>query len=264
MPCSIAQSTVRLKTSSPSSSIPKTKLPLIMMPRPCSRLGHRGVVASEILALVAARQVARRQRLEPDEQAAQPGFGGALDRSPRRIESTVAAPWNSRPIPRMPVEQRRARTVGRRTDGRRGSRGAGRAADRSRRAHRRRAACRTSVRPRRTRPCSRSRNAAGHPRVTTIEFGHEIGAATDQVAPDRRHAFERPAGSRRRSGGAGGRRGSRRGTAGRSARPGRGRSRRRARAASSGSDVTCRPPSATNDALRAVVVGDRGRRAARW
>jgi hypothetical protein len=35
-------------------------------------LGHRLVVASQILQLVAAPQVIRRQGLEPDEDAAQP------------------------------------------------------------------------------------------------------------------------------------------------------------------------------------------------
>jgi hypothetical protein len=44
-------------------------------------VGDRGVVASEVLALVAARQIARRERLEADKQAAQPKstfFSGVL------------------------------------------------------------------------------------------------------------------------------------------------------------------------------------------
>src|SRR5258708_7045133 len=40
-PCSIAQSTVRANTSSPSSSIPNTKLPLIIMPSACKRPAPR-------------------------------------------------------------------------------------------------------------------------------------------------------------------------------------------------------------------------------
>src|SRR5262249_19026990 len=41
--------------------------------------GHRRIIASEILALAAAAEVVGRERLEPDEEAAQPGIGRALD-----------------------------------------------------------------------------------------------------------------------------------------------------------------------------------------
>jgi hypothetical protein len=42
-------------------------------------LGHRLVVASQILQLVAAPEIVRRQCHESDEDAAQPRFRGALD-----------------------------------------------------------------------------------------------------------------------------------------------------------------------------------------
>jgi hypothetical protein len=80
-PLSKAQSTVLRKTSGPSSSSPKTKLPLTMMPR-SSRRRTAAVVPVEVLGLVALPEVGRAQGLEPDEEAAQPRLRGALDEIP--------------------------------------------------------------------------------------------------------------------------------------------------------------------------------------
>lgn len=83
------------------------------------------------------------------------------------------------------------RTDGCRRGGRRGSRGAGPAAGRSPRARRRRSGCRRSGRPRRSRPCSRSRNGgdtSGH----DDRVRHEVEVPLDEVAAHAREPVQRP------------------------------------------------------------------------
>ena len=120
-----------------------------------------GVVAPQVLVLALLGEVGRVQRLEADEQAAQPGFDGLLEQTGRehRVDRAGRLPQAAHA-----AHARRTapwRSGDRRTGDRRGSRDGGRAGGRSRRARRRRSACRRIARPRRTPPCSRSRRRAG-------------------------------------------------------------------------------------------------------
>ncbi len=247
-----AHSTVRSKTSGRSPSRPNTKLPLIMTPSSSQAARSRARSSRpRFWGLLPLLQVvgARASRSRRIGCAARPRAARSI-RSPRRTESTVAAPWNSRPMPRMPankalgeaavaeqviveevqVPARQALDLGERgVDS---------------------AACRTSARLRRTRPCSKTSQWCGQPARHHERVRNEVQLALDQVAAKRAErrracarssrsaASPRPGAEVSQEFGEGLRR------------PARGKSRRRARAASSGSEVTCRPPSATNTAAR--------------
>ena len=139
---------------------------LTITPRSCRRRtaasywsGPRG--AGQVLRLAGARQVRLAQRLEADEQAAQPALHRLLEQAgtqhglhrPGRLPHAAHALAARRTAPR--------RTAGCRTGCRRGSRGAGRGGGRSPPGRRRPPARRTTCRRGRTPPCSRSRRCAG-------------------------------------------------------------------------------------------------------
>ena len=153
------------------------------------------IVAPEVLALAGALRDRRSRQAFRSRQT------GCAARRPRPVRSGRRGgsnrrwrrPGRARPMPRMPVEQRRARSGGCRADDRRESRGGGRATVEFRRARRRRAGCRRNARLRRTRPCSRSRSDADSRASHDDRVGHQVAMAVDQIAPDRRNAFERAA-----------------------------------------------------------------------
>ena len=115
MPCSIAQSTVRAEHVLVVLVHAEDEAAVDHDAEAVQPVGDGGVVAAEVLALVAAREIAGRERLEADEQAAQPGFGGALDQVAaqdrvdrrRALEQTAHAAHA--------LEQRRARSADRRS-----------------------------------------------------------------------------------------------------------------------------------------------------
>ena len=255
MPCSIAQSTVRRNTSSSSSSMPKTKLPLIMMPRPMQPIGHRLVVAAQVLALVAADEIPRRQALEPDEEAAKPGLRGALDEIAAQDGVDGRRALKEPVHPAHAVEQRRGRSAGRRGDDRRGNRDGVPADARFRRARRPRAACRTIGRPRRRRPCSRSRSAPDSRASRRWSSAPGSGdARSDRGAPAAGGPASAPTATDRPRCGRPARKSAR--NCGNVCSAGPRNTASACAAASSGSDVTCSPPIATNAPSGPVVVGD--------
>ena len=191
-------------------------------------IGDGGVVAAEVLALVAAARGWRASSVsKPTKRLRSPASAALSTRSPRRIESTVAAPWNSRPMPRMPSKSAAAkRAIAEQVIVEEVQMPARQPIDLGERV---------------VHALGVEGSAALEERVLVAEVAvlraaardddrvrDEVRAAADQIAADRRHALERAAGRARRSGAAACRRGSRRETAGTSARPGRGRSRRRA------------------------------------
>ena len=89
----MAQSTVRLKTRLVIVVHPEDEAAVDHDAEVVQTPGDGGVVAPEVLALVALDEIARGKRLEADEQAAQvQRLAARSTTSPRRIESTVAAP----------------------------------------------------------------------------------------------------------------------------------------------------------------------------
>ena len=122
---------------------------------------RRGVIAAHVLILPLLGKVRRVERLESDEEAAQPGRRRrAREDRARARHSPCRRP--ARAVPCRACRRRAPRRSGdRRTGDRRGSTDDGPAGARSRPAPHRRSACRTSARLRRTPPCSRSRTRAG-------------------------------------------------------------------------------------------------------
>ena len=161
--------------------------------------GHGGVVASEILAFVAQREVARRERLEPDEQAAQPGFRGALDQiaSEHGIDRRCAL--EQPPHSPHALEQRRRKpSVPEQMIVEEVEVPAGQSIDLGERIV-------YALRVERASALEEGVLVAEVAMLRTSardddRVRDEIGAATDQVAPDRRQPFQRPAGSRDVSG----------------------------------------------------------------
>ena len=104
---STAHSTVRSKTAASSSSMPKTKLPLTMTPEAVQAPDGLAVVAAEVLGLALRAQAVGAEGLEADEEAAQAAGHGLFEQPGRSTEATVPAACQSRPMPRMAVEEGR-------------------------------------------------------------------------------------------------------------------------------------------------------------
>ena len=250
MPLVTAQSTVRANTSGSSPSRPKTKLPLIMMPRSSSRRVTPPVAAAEDSA--ACRRPAglkwRAFRSRRTGSAARPR--GQLDRvvaqdrvdRRRSLKDAVHAVHAAEEFAResaiaeeMIVEEVEMRP---------GSRAISASASST-------AACRRIARLRRKRPCSRTCSDRTASRDDD-EFGPDT-RPLDQVAPDRRQGLEVRS-ARLDSGAAACRRqGPQELREGVLAGPEKIVS--ACGAASSGSEVTWSPPS-TTWRLATIVVGD--------
>ena len=228
MPLSTAQSTVRGTHRGSSPSRPNTKLPLIMMPRSSSRRMTRAIVAAEILLLAGAlRGCAARAFSKPTNRLRNPAAAAYSIVSSRRIESTVAAPWKTRPMPRMPVNSSRAkRPLAEQVIVEKIQMPARQAIDLGERRHRR-AACRTTAPAFEERVLVAERAVVRAAARHDDRVGHEVAMPLNQIAADRRHVLERA----QRDDVARLRRAGRRGRAGiaeRCLRPGRERSCRRA------------------------------------
>ena len=79
MPCAIAQSTVRRKTSRSSRSSAEDEAAVDHDAEPSQAADRLGVVAPRFCRLPRRLETARVERLEPDEQAAQAGRRGPLE-----------------------------------------------------------------------------------------------------------------------------------------------------------------------------------------
>ncbi len=165
------------------------------MPMVVQAVGDGGVVAPQVLALVAARQVGGREGLEADEEAAEPGRGGFLDQvaAQDRIDGGRALEQPAHPA--HAVEERR---------------GESHVAEQV-------VVEKVQVPARQSidfgegvvHPLGIEGSAALEERVLVAEVAvlrtaagdddrvrDEVRAAADQIATDRRHALERPPGRR--------------------------------------------------------------------